>query len=119
MSDIFEAGLQALKQTLAGIAKPVVYTHNGIQYDIAATRGSINWATLNKLGDVALGEDYRDYIIDAAALPFEPVKGDTIQDAGEMFELYAETSNSKCYRYSDTYKQLIRVYTRRVKDNVT
>ena len=115
--NILEAGLQALKQTLQTLERDIVYTHNGIEYNIRATRGAINWATLNKLGDVALGENYRDYIIRAELLPVEPSRGDTIKDGAEVYELYSESVSSKCYRYSDPYKQLIRVYTRRLDAN--
>ena len=119
-ANILEAGLQALKQTLASsLERDVTYTHAGQQYQIRATRGAINWATLNKLGDVALGENYRDYNIRAELLPVEPSRGDTIQDGSEVYELYSESTAQKCYRYSDPYKQLIRVYTRRLEANVT
>ena len=117
-TNILEAGLQALKQTLASsLERDVIYTHAGQQYQIRATRGAINWATLNKLGDVALGENYRDYIIRAELLPVEPMRGDTITDGLEVYELYSESTAQKCYRYSDPYKQLIRVYTRRLEAN--
>ena len=117
-TNILEAGLQALKQTLASsLERDVTYTHAGQQYQIRATRGAINWATLERLGGVALGENYRDYIIRAELLQFEPSRGDTIQDGSEVYELYSESVSSKCYRYSDPYRQLIRVYTRRLDAN--
>ena len=115
--NILEAGLDALKQTLQTLERDIVYTHNGIEYNIRATRGAINWATLERLGGVALGENFREYIIRAELLPVEPMRGDTIQDGSEVYELYSESVSSKCYRYSDPYKQLIRVYARRLDAN--
>ena len=115
--NILEAGLQALKQTLQTLERDIVYTHNGVEYNIRATRGAINWATLERLGGVALGENFREYIIRADLLQFEPSRGDTIKDGSEVYELYSESVSSKCYRYSDPYKQLIRVYTRRLDAN--
>ena len=109
--------MQALKQTLQTLERDIVYTHNGIEYNIRATRGAINWATLERLGGVALGENFREYIIRADLLQFEPSRGDTIKDGAEVYELYSESVSSKCYRYSDPYKQLIRVYTRRLDAN--
>lgn len=115
MGNIFEDALQTLKDTMAELTDvEVVYKHNGVNYPITATRGNINWGTLNKVGDVALGENFREYIIRSTWLAFIPVNGDTITDAGDVFEVYSPDTNSKCWRYSDPYKGLMRVYTRRI-----
>lgn len=114
--NIFEQALETLKETMAQHTDVnVIYRHNGVDYPIQATRGNINWATLNRIGDVALGENFREYIIQSNLLPFIPSNGDTLVDNNEVFEVYSPDSNSKCWRYSDPYKGLMRVYTRRLK----
>ena len=114
--NIFDNALQTLKTTLENnVETPVEYWHNGAKYEIKASRGSINWGTLNRLGDISLGENFRDYIIRAELLQFEPQNGDLIVDGSDTFELFAESTGRKCYRYSDPQKALIRVYTRRIK----
>lgn len=116
--NIFEdLGLAALIDTLQQCVEiPIIYTHSGTNYEITASRGHINWATLNKLGDVALGENFREYIILSSKLPFIPSNGDLIKDGNDTFEVFAESNNAKCWRYCDPYKGLMRVYTRRVKE---
>lgn len=115
MDNIFEQGLTALKETLTNsVETSVVYVHNSVEYLITATRGAINWGTLNKVGDVALGENFREYIIRSNLLPFIPTNGDTITDGVDVFEVYSPDTSSKCWRYSDPYKGLMRVYTRRI-----
>lgn len=116
MPNIFEKALSTLKKTLANnIEVDVKYWHNGVEYDIKASRGNINWGTLNRLGDVTLGENFRDYIIRAELIGFLPINGDRIVDGSDVFEVFAESSTNKCYRYSDPYKQLIRISTRRIE----
>ena len=116
MANIFEEALQTLMDTMQELTDiEVVYRHNGVDYPILATRGNINWATLNKVGDVALGENFREYIIRSSLLSFIPTNGDTVTDGSDIFEVYSPDTNSKCWRYSDPYKGLMRVYTRRLK----
>ena len=116
MTNIFEQALSTLKETLiSSIEMPVIYVRNGVEYPIAATRGNNNWGTLNRLGDISLGENHRDYIIRTELINFEPQNGDRIKDGTDVFELYNDSTSSKCWRFSDPYKQLIRVYTRRIK----
>lgn len=115
MDNIFEQGLAALKETLTNsVETSVLYVHNSVEYPITATRGAINWGTLNRLGDISLGENHRDYIIRAELLSFEPQNGDRIKDGSDVFEVYNDSTSSKCWRFSDPYKSLIRVYTRRI-----
>lgn len=115
MPNIFEDALQTLMDTMQEHTDvEVVYKHNNTEYPISATRGSINWGTLNKVGDVALGENFREYIIRSSLLPFIPSNGDTITDGADVFEVYSPDTSSKCWRYSDPYKGLMRVYTRRI-----
>ena len=115
--NIFEDALNTLKETMMELTDvSVTYKHNAVEYPILATRGSINWGTLNKVGDVALGENFREYIIRSTLLPFIPSNGDTITDNGDVYEVYSPDTNSKCWRYSDPYKGLIRIYTRRVAE---
>lgn len=114
--NIFDLGLEALKDTLEQyVATEVIYTHKGAEYTITASKGHINWSTLNKLGDVALGENFREYIIQSSKLSFVPTNGDLIKDGDDVFEVFNENANGKCWRYCDPYKGLMRVYTRRVK----
>ena len=117
MNNIFEDALNTLKETMMELTDvSVIYKHNAVDYPILATRGSINWGTLNKVGDVALGENFREYIIRSNLLPFIPSNGDTITDNGDVYEVYSPDTNSKCWRYSDPYKGLMRIYTRRVAE---
>ncbi len=115
MTNVFEQALSALKDTLKnGVEINVVYIHNDVEYAIPAVRGSINWGSLNRLGDITLGENYRDYIIRTELIDFLPDNGERIVDGNDTFEVFSGDSSSKCYRYSDPYKQLIRIYTRRI-----
>ena len=111
-----EIGLAALMDTLEQyVDVPIVYKHNGTEYEITGSRGHINWSTLNKLGDVALGENFREYIIQSKKLAFVPTNGDTITDGTDVFEVFNESNTGRCWRYCDPYKGLMRIYTRRVK----
>ncbi|MBQ3349733.1 MAG: hypothetical protein IJG38_04990 [Thermoguttaceae bacterium] len=111
-----DLGLAVLMDTLERYVDiPIIYTHTGTEYILTASRGHTNWGTLNQLGDVALGENFREYIIKSSKLSFVPSNGDTIKDGEETFEVYNENANGKCWRYCDPYKGLMRIYTRRVK----
>lgn len=117
--NIFEEGLQALIDTLRSDVFVTVQYHSkalDTTYSIKAAKGNINWGTLNKVGDVALGENFRDWITQPSELLEEPAVGDTITDGTDVFEIYNPDSNSKCWRYSDPYKQLYRIYTRRISE---
>ena len=114
--NIFDNALLTLKDTLKNnVEIDVTYIHAGVSYSVKASRGSINWGTLNRLGDVTLGENFRDYIFRAELIPFEPQNGDRIVDGTDVFEAFSESTGNKCYRFSDPQKAMIRVYTRRVK----
>ena len=116
MTNIFDNALSTLKTTLIqNVEIPVVYVHAGQRYEIQASRGNINWGTLNRLGDVTLGENFRDYIIRVELLDFIPQNGDLVIDGTDTFEAFAESTGQKCYRYSDPQKELFRIYTRRIK----
>lgn len=116
MNVMQEIGLATLMETLEEyVATPIIYTHAGTEYILTATRGHINWSTLNKLGDVALGENFREYIIQSSKLSFVPTNGDLIKDGTDVFEVFNESPNGKCWRYCDPYKGMMRIYTRRVK----
>ena len=117
MSNIFQDGLDALIDTLqSNVFVEVNYTSKQLQttYGIKAAKGNINWGTLNKIGDVALGENYRDWITQPSELLEEPMPGDTITDGTDVFEVYNPDTNSKCWRYCDPYKRLYRISTRRI-----
>ena len=115
MANIFEEALSQLMTTMSECTDvDVVYKHAGVEYPIQATCGNINFGTLNKVGDVALGENFREYIIRSTWLAFAPVNGDTIVDGADTFEVYNPDTSSKCWRYSDPYKGLMRIYTRRI-----
>lgn len=118
MTNIFrDEALPALAEVLMNdAATDVQYYAKELDasYGIRAAKGSINWGTLNKMGDVALGENYRDWITQASDLLDEPKPGDTITDGNDVFEVFNSTTSNKCWRYSDPYKCLIRIYTRRI-----
>lgn len=113
--NIFTEGLQQLSKTLASDTEvDITYKHKGTQYNIKATRGSINWSTLNRIGDVALGENFREYIIRTELLSIEPQDRDQIIDGTETYEVFKESTSTKCWRYCDPYKILMRISTRRI-----
>lgn len=118
MSNIFnDYGLPALVDVLqSDVFEEVQYRSVELDttYGIKAAKGSINWGTLNKLGDVVLGENYRDWITQASDLLTEPQNGDTITDGTDVYEVFSSNSSNKCWRYADPYKCLIRIYTRRI-----
>ncbi len=116
MGNIFEDfSIPALIEVLTTqVGNKVQYIHAGSTYEIDATRGSLNFGTLNKLGDVALQENYRDYIIKASVIGFEPTNGDRIVDGSDTFEVFNNSGSNTCWRYSDPCKQIIRIYTRRI-----
>lgn len=120
MGNIFEDGLDLLKETLRDeTERPITYRVNatGNFFTIPATRGNISYGTIRKMGGIPMDVDYREYIVRVDVLPkgFLPEQRDVIIDADGRWEAFNSTSRD-CWRYCDPDKQLIRIFVRRINN---
>jgi hypothetical protein len=97
------------------LSRTVTYQSGGQQVRLAATVGSTTFEIANDYGVVERWES-RDYLIRASDLVVggavaQPQRGDTITDAGEVYEVMAP-GKEDAYRPSDHYGLTLRIHTK-------
>lgn len=117
MTNIFERGINTLKNALKNNAEnPVTYHRGALSFAVNVTRGNISYGTIAKLGGVPMEIDYREYIVRVEALPakFIPQQRDVIEDQDGRWEVF-NNNTQDAWRFCDPTHQLIRIYTRKIK----
>ena len=112
---------EAFRTIRADLGVSVRYVRGGVEVELDAVRGRSVFETLGGFGDVPSPIDTiatRDFLFDAAEFRArfgEPVPGDLIIEtlAGEtVANAVAPISGSRCFDYSDTAREVLRVHTK-------
>ena len=113
MNNIYDDIASTIAKTLTDcVAIDVVYQRGAQTIPIKASRAGNSWNVQQREtgGGVELSD--RDYIIQAADLPFTPIDKDKIIDAGQTWKVLG-VGAEKCWRYCDPNQRLIRIHTKR------
>jgi hypothetical protein len=123
-TDMIAAGMDWLTgQLQVAASRPVVYRRGVAEIPLCAAFGRTKLMLGNGLGAVRIEWTDRDFLIPTASLvlagqPIRPQRGDRIVTTDgattETFEVlpYADEPH---WRWSDPYKRMMRVHTRRIK----
>ncbi len=102
-------------QTREHLSVPVLYRRgDGGERETRAVVGATLFQSDDGCGVVASVES-RDFIIPAADLPEEPVKGDAVVWRGRIYEVLAPRGEP-CWRWSDAYHVMKRVHTKETEE---
>ena len=117
MTDFLRDGSAWLaEQMINNCSSQVVYRQKttGVEKTLAATVGRSDYESFDS-DDMKLTVRITDFLIDSAALGFEPAVGDIITDGGKTFEVLP-VSDEKHWRWSDG--NLYRIHTKGVGNGV-
>ena len=123
MTDILEqssAWLEGQRHTFR--TREVIYRRGGESVAIRATVGRTQFTREDPHG-VVLETEARDYLIRADDLVLDgdrsmPERGDQIEDQGFTYEVLPLGSEPP-WRYSDPYRQTLRVHTKQIDQEET
>ena len=122
MADVLERGAQWLcGQRHAHMTRAVVYTRGGDSIELAATPGRTEFEQVDGFGVIHKLES-RDFLVRAvdlvlASVQTLPVAGDRISEAdGDRTYIYEVMApgDEPPWRYSDRYRQTLRIHTKHV-----
>jgi hypothetical protein len=112
--NVLDSAMQSLASQLqTHVATPIVYSREGASVPVTATRGSTMYEGSDSDG-VIHRTTARDYLVPTDVFPFTdpPRDGDLIQDGSETY-VVASMVGAQPYRFSDQYKRIYRIHTKR------
>ena len=116
MVDLLKNALSWLEaQRKKHLSVPVIYRRGKNSVELPATIGKTVFKIQDEYGRIVYYES-RDYLISSADLVLKgvvttPQKGDEIIEGGFVYEVMAP-NNEPEWRYSDTYRQTLRIHTK-------
>jgi hypothetical protein len=118
MGDLLEQGAGWLAgMRTQYLSRTVTYQSGQQQVQLQATVGSTTFDIASDYGVVERWES-RDYLVGASDLVLgsavaQPQRGDTITDAGQVYEVMAP-GKEDVFRFSDHYGLTLRIHTKRI-----
>ena len=110
-------GLDWLEQRLLGFcSSPVAYRRDGQTQTVDAVYGKTDIEIDDQTG-ITVSSFIWDFLIDAAALGFEPDVGDIIVVNNRLFEVM-NLSGQGCWRWTGPNRKTYRIHTKDIGDDV-
>jgi len=120
MSNLMKRGSELLvAKQMAHASITVTYSRGEVSADVDAIPGATRFETEDETG-IHVKSQMRDYLIPAASLVLDsvqtlPIEGDRIAEVdGSKRHIYEvlPLGGEPCWRYSDTYRDLLRIHTK-------
>lgn len=109
-------------QLKTAAATPVVFVRGGSAVEVKATIGASSFEAADQSGVIERWES-RDFIIDAADLPFgEPQRGDKVVETVDGIPITYDVASPRgvpLWRYGDAFRKTARIHTVQSDSGVT
>lgn len=116
---LLEKGANWLSEQLrTRLSHPITYRRKGKAAELFATLGRTEYVP-EEVESIEVARHSTDFIFPRTTLDFGdgptlPEKGDRIEHAGQVFEVF-QIPGAQCYQFSDPWRISLRVHTQQVQ----